>query len=225
MAKKRKQQKDDEVLVDIVEVRDQAQDFLEDNQKILFGVLVALVVVAAGLIFWNFNKKQRNATAVEQMVEAQRKFEQDSFATALSMPGAGFLDIIDNYGGTKTGNLAHYYAGICYLNLGKFEAAASYLEDFKGSGNVSPIMKWGVLGDTYSELQEWSKAENAYKKATTIEQNELLTPYYLRKLGLFYENQGNQAQALKQYERIKEEFPQSPQGVSIEKYIQRVQQG
>jgi hypothetical protein len=52
------------------------------------------------------------------MMLAQQQFEKDSFQLALTNPGggySGFLDIIDSYSGTKTANLAKYYAGICYL--------------------------------------------------------------------------------------------------------------
>ena len=40
----------------------------------------------------------------------------------------GFVDIIDNYGGTNAANLATYYAGIAYLNTGKYQEAIQYLD-------------------------------------------------------------------------------------------------
>ena len=70
----------------------------------------------------------------------------------------GFLDIIDEYGSTNAGNTANYYAGICYLHLGEYDAAASYLEDFSANDNVLPIMKNGALGDVYSEQGQMDKA-------------------------------------------------------------------
>ena len=84
------------------------------------------------------------------MRQAERLFERDSFATAMlkTLPGGfkGFPQIIEDYSGTPAANLANYYAGVCLLNLGKYEAAISYLKDFSPQGSVMPIMKKWCTG-------------------------------------------------------------------------------
>lgn len=65
------------------------------------------------------------------------------------------------------------------------------------------------------------KALSAYKKAAKTD-NEFFAPYYLFKLGLLNENQGNADAALKAYEQIASDYPNSQQGQSIEAYIARV---
>jgi hypothetical protein len=148
--KKRNQKKSDETLVDLVEVGSQAQSFYDRNQNIIFGALVGLVVIIGGVFAYNnFYKKPRQAEATEQMFQAQLQFERDSFIMALTNPGGGyygFLDIIDNYGGTKAGNLANYYAGISYLNLGKYEAAIDYLKAFNAKRRGHPYHEVRGLG-------------------------------------------------------------------------------
>lgn len=227
MAKETKKNKQsDEVLVDIVEVREQAQDFYEQNQKLILGVLGGLLLIVAVYLAAHFLYFQpRQAEASEQLSQAQKQFERDSFALALTNPGggfSGFLDIIDNYKGTKAANLASYYAGISYLNLGKFDAAVSYLEDYKPSGDVMPIMKYGTLGDAYSEQNDFTKALKFYEKATTVSENEALTPYYLKKLGMLHERNGNLDKARKVYQQIKAEYPTSAEGNEIDKYLARL---
>jgi tetratricopeptide (TPR) repeat protein len=222
---RRKKKKTDETIVDIVQARDQAQDFFERNQLLVLGA-IALVVIGIGGLFayQNLYKKPRNQTALEQMFQAQWQFERDSFALALDNPGAGydgFLDIIDKYGGTQAANISHYYAGISYLNLGRYDAAIDFLEQFSPHGEVTPIMKYGALGDAYSELENWDKAISNYKRAAEIEDNRYLTPYYLKKLGMLYEHQGDSEKALAQYEKIKEAYPNTTAGQDIDKYITR----
>ena len=224
--RKRNQKKADETLVDIVEVRDSAQSFVDNNQQLLFGALVALVLAIGGVFAYNnFYMKPRQVEAEEQMFRAQEQFEQDSFALALTNPGGGymgFLDIIDSYGGTAAGNSAKYYAGISYLNLGKYEAAVDYLQQFKAKGSITPIMKYGAMGDAYSELQDFDSAMKYYKKAVGESENDFLTPYYLKKVGLLNERNGNFAEARKAYQEIQDNYPDSPIGRDIEKYITRV---
>lgn len=223
---KRKQAEKDEVLIDVVDVRDSAQDFFEKNRIWILGGIGALVLIVGGWFAYNqFYKKPMQQEAVEQMFQAQVQFERDSFALALTNPGggySGFLDIIENYGGTPAANTAHYYAGVSYLRLGQYEAAISYLSDFNAKGDVMPIMKNGALGDAHSELNDLSKAMSFYQKAVSAGDNELLTPYYLKKVGMLNEKNGNPGEALSAYERIKAEYPTSPEARDIDKYIARV---
>jgi hypothetical protein len=161
MARRRNQKKQEETIVDIVEAKDQAQDFFYNNRNMIFGALGALLLIAGVLWYFNYNKGLKNTEAMDAMYTAQEQFKKDSFTLALSNPGGGnpgFLEIIDSYGGTKASNLAHYYTAISYLNIGKYDAAISYLKDFKAKGSISPIMKFGAMGDAYSELDDMSNA-------------------------------------------------------------------
>jgi len=130
-SRRRKQKQSEETLVDLVEVKDSASDFLEDNQKTILGVLAGLIILVGGYIFYNqFVQAPKEKDAASQMVQAQAMFERDSFALALTNPGGGFmgfLDIIDDFGGTTVANSAQYYAGISYLQLGQYDAAIDYL--------------------------------------------------------------------------------------------------
>ena len=228
MARRRKNKQQDDTLVDIVEVRDQAQDFFERNQNIILGVVFGLVLIVGGIFAYNnFVKKPKQLEAIDQIRQAQMQFEQDSFALALTNPGGGyggFLEIIDKYGGTKTGNTAKYYAGISYLNLGDFDNAISYLEDFSPSGELLPIMKYGSLGDAYSEKEDFGKAKSNYEKAISTGDNEILTAYFLKKLGLLHEHEGNADKALAMYKQIVSDFPNSTSAQEIEKYIYRIEE-
>lgn len=224
--RKKNQKKADETLVDIVEVRDQAQGFIEKNRNLVFGGLVAAVLIFGGLFAYNnFYKAPKQQEAVEQMFQAQVQFDRDSFALALTKPGSGylgFLDIIDNYKGTKAANSALYYAGICYLNLGQYEAAVDFLKDYDPVGEITPATKFGALGDAYSELQDFGNAMTHYKKAVSASDNEVLKAYYLKKVGMLHEHNGNFGEAKAAYERIKNEFPLTTEGSDIDKYITRV---
>ncbi|MCB9082070.1 MAG: tetratricopeptide repeat protein [Lewinellaceae bacterium] len=224
MAQKKKNPKQaEEVLVDIVEVRDQAQDFYSRYHTYILGGVIALVLVVGGYLAYNLlYKTPRQKEAVEQMAQAQKQFERDSFALALDNPGggfAGFLGIIENYGGTEAANLANYYAGISYLHLGRFEAAISYLDDFSADGEVMPIMKAGALGDANAELNNLDKALSFYQKAVKLGDDDLLTPYYLKKVGMLQQRNGKTDEALKAFQRIKTDYPKSYEATEVDKYI------
>ena len=60
-----------------------------------------------------------------------------------------------------------------------------------------------------------------YLEAAEFASNAFNTPLFLMKAGELHEMTGNYAEALKLYQRIKSEYPESTEGSSIEKYIAR----
>lgn len=225
--KPRSKQQDDEQLVDVMETTQQAQDFLEKNGNMLFGILAAAVLVIGGIFAYNnFYKLPKQKEAIQQMAQAQYQFERDSFASALTNPGGGFpgfLGIMDEYSGTPAANTAKYYAGIANLNLGNYQAAIDYLKSFDADGEILPIMKYGAMGDAYAELNDLSSALSYYGNAVDAGGIEALQAYYLKKIGMLNEKQSNFSAALSAYKRIKDNYPNSPDGRDIEKYIMRVE--
>lgn len=223
---KRKNKAQDETLVDFVEQTEHAQEFYAKNHNLILYGLLGLVVLIGGIFAYNkFYKEPKIVEAVQEMAQAQRMFEKDSFALALGNPGGGslgFEEIAKDYSGTTVGNLANYYAGVSYLQLGQFDAAISYLEDFSPAGSVLPITYHGVLGDAYSEKGDMDKAISLYKKAINHGGNEFLEAYYMKKLGLLYEHQSKLAEAKTMFESLRSKYPTSPEGQDIEKYISRV---
>lgn len=226
MARRRKQKQSEETLVDLVEVKDSASDFLEENQMTILGVLAALIILVGGYIFYNqFIQAPKEKDAASQMVQAQAMFERDSFALALTNPGGGFmgfLDIIDEFSGTAVANSAQYYAGVSYLHLGQYDAAIDYLSTFDSEGTVLAYTKFGAIGDAYAEKNDFANALSNYQKAANAGENEVLASYYLKKVGLLHEKQGQNSEAKAAFEKIKNDYPTSQEGTDIDKYIARV---
>lgn len=199
--------------------------FWEKYQNLIMGVVIAIIVIIGIYMAYKYlYKAPMEKEAAASLFQAQVQFERDSFALALTNPGGGyigFLDIIDEYGGTKAGNLAQYYAGISYLHLGKYKAAIEYLEDFSPSGTITPIMKQGALGDAYSEIEQYEKALNHYENAVSYG-NEYLAPYYLLKKGLLELNLDKKEASLQTFQKLKKKYPLSSFASNVEKYITMV---
>jgi len=227
MAIRRKKKKNEDLLVNVGEIGGSAQDYVEKNQNMLIGVLAGVLLLVGGYLAYKYLVKAPKAAEASQViVKAQDYFKRDSFALALtSNDGSyqGMLAIINDYGGTPTGNLANYYAGISYLKLGQFQQAIDYLEDFRSAGEVLPITKYGAIGDAHGELGQLDQAASFYNKAINQGENEFLQSYYLKKLGLLHEKEGDFAKSAAAFERIKKDFPLSPDGADIDKYLSRVQ--
>ena len=199
------------------------EQFLEENYKPLLiglGVVVALV----GL-FWlgRMYLGKQNEEAQSQMYQAQKYLEVASINLALNGDGnyLGFLDIAREYKFTSAGNLAKYGAGICYLHLGNYEEAIDFLNKYSKKDKVIGSIAIGATGDAYVELGDVEKGISKYLEAADFAGNSFNTPLFLMKAAELYEMNGKYTDALKLYQQIKDEYPGSTEGSSIEKYIAR----
>ncbi len=224
MAKKKKQPSHDTV-ESFEHALTKTEQFIEDNQKsisIALGVIICIVLVYLGYKKLYLAPQQEEAAS--QMFVAEQYFRNDSFNLALYGDGnyLGFIDIIEDYGITKPGNLAKYYAGISYLHLGDYEEAIKYLKKFDAETEIIGPVAIGAIGDAYLEMGNPQKALSYYQKAYEKEENMLTTPLYLYKSALIHEENGEYQKALDNYLTIRKEYPKSHQGRRIDKYIANV---
>ncbi len=200
--------------------------YIEQNQKSLTIIILAIVAIIGGyLAYQKFYVQGLEKKAQAEMFAAERYFELDSFNLALNGDGInqGVLYIIDEYGVTKSANLSHYYAGISYLHLGNFEKAIEYLKGFDSKDVILSALATGAIGDAYVELGDLDEALSFYLKATKINANEFTTPLFLKKAALIHEEKGDFKGALELYTKIKKEYHTSREANDIDKYITRAE--
>ena len=223
MVKKKSNQDDN--LQELESALTKTEQFIEDNQmKITYAVGVIVVLVAVFLAFNRFYLQPKEEEALTQMFMAENYFEKDSFNLAINGDGnyLGFLDIIDDYGVTKSANRAKYYTGISYLRMGQYEDAIDYLKKFKTDDLLLAPVKAGAIGDAMLELGNSEDALKQYKKAYSETENELTTPIYKMKAARLLESMDKLEEALKLYEEIKKDYPESAEGTTVDRYIARV---
>jgi tetratricopeptide (TPR) repeat protein len=224
MAKKKAQK--DENLQELESALTKTEHFIEKNQNTITYIIGGVIlVVIAYLGFSKFYLQPREEEAQSQMFMAENYFEKDSFNLAINGDGnyLGFLDIIDNYGMTKSANLANYYTGISYLQMGQFEYAIDYLNDFKTDDLLLGPIAEGAKGDAKLELGETDEALKHYKKAYSMTENELTSPVYMMKAATLLESMDEAEEALSIYKELKEKYPETAEGEEIDRYIARVE--
>jgi len=201
------------------------EQFYNDNKKVLWGVLIAVVVVWLGILgYQKFIYQPRCAEAQEQAFPAERSFQNGEYELALKGDGnvLGFEAIIDTYG-SKAGKAVYMYAGICELQLGNFENAVNYLKKYNGKEPILAARALACEGDAYVGLEDYKNAVAAYRKAVAKADNTF-TAAYLVKEGLALEQLGEKAEALKCYKKVKEYYPQSIEAYDIDRYIAAVEE-
>ena len=210
------------------EAMNKTELFFENNGRKITYILLALIALGAAIYGYRvLVTLPRAEKAAEMIAEAQHRSEPENpdfeLALAGDANGAGFLDVVEQYGSTPSGNLAKHYAGICYLRQGDLEQAAAYLAKYapvKGiPGALINAQNYGLQGDIAVEKGDYAAAVKFFEKAVKAADNNLTAPMYLRKAGLAEQAQGNAERAEAFYQRILTSYPASMEAREAEKLL------
>ena len=199
-----------------------SEQFIQKNQKTLIIALIVIVVVLLaifGLRRWYF--QPRETRAAEEMFAAEQWFAQGDYDRAINGDDTfrGFVSVAKSYGSTKAGKLARYYAGASYLRLGNYDEAIHWLKKYNGKDTFSGALAEMMLGDALIEQGNTRDAASHYQKAAATNANYITSPTALFKAGMAYLMMDDGKQALKCFQQVKKDYPESPEYNEIDKYI------
>lgn len=224
MEHKEEKKADLEIDNTLIETTHKVESLYLTYKKQINMALIAVVLVFGGYLgFKKFYIEPKEQEAQAAIFQAQSWFEKDSFDLALKGAGdiMGFEAIGDEYGLTKAGNMAHYYAGVCFMRKGEFQNAVDQLDKFSTDNELVGPLAIGLKGDAYVELKDIEKAAGLYMKAAGLSKNKLTAPIFLKKAGLAFEETKAFDDAIRAYEKIKTDYSDAPESQDIDKYIAR----
>lgn len=219
-----------EVFSKLDETASKTEDFVAKNQKTIIGIVAGIAIVTIGYLgYQKFIASPKEDEAANEMFVAQQNFQKAAEGVAsdslykLALNGSegkfGFVKIAEEYSGTAAGNLANYYAGIAYLNTGKYAEAIASLEKFSAEDMILSALAKGAIGDAYSQTNKAEEALSFYVKAAQASKNDFTTPRFLMKAGKTALTLGKKEDALKYFTEIKESYDASPEGATVDALI------
>ena len=228
-----------EVFASLDEGASKTEEWVEKNQKAIFGVIIGILVIALGYIaYGKFIKEPKIEEAANELANAQEDFTtalettntnvKDSlYNVALQGSGGkyGLLEIAEKYSGTPSANLAHYYAGMSYLEMKDYKNAISHLEDFSSDDMILAPLAKGAIGDAFMQLDQADQALSYYEQAFKVNTNDFTTPRFLFKAAVAAIDLGKNDVAISYLNRIKDEFEKSDYASQVDLYLGRAQAG
>ena len=221
-----------EVFNTLDEGASRTETWVANNQKYIYIIVGVAIVGVLGYLGYNrFIQEPKQIEAANEMAQAQ-----DYMASALRANGTesdslynlalnggegkfGFLDIIDNYGGTDAANLAHYNAGFAYLRTGKYQEAIEQLESFSSDDEIFSALATGGIGDAFLQLDQPEEALGYYEKAAEMRSNSFTTPRFLLKAAITAIKVGDAEAAEKYLLEIEEEYSEAPEADKVPIYL------
>ncbi len=220
-----------EVFSALDESASKSEQWVARNQNYILGVIGVIAVAVLGYLGYNqFVQQPRNASAANEMLYPNRYFNEALENTAekdslflLALNGAegkyGYLDIIEEYSGTPSANIATYAAGMAYKELQQYDKAIEYLEQVKPDEEITAALAMGGIGDAFLQLGQTEDALGYYEKAFAEDDNTLTTPRFLYKAGIAALELGKKEKALKYFQRIKDDYPDAEEARTIDAFI------
>jgi hypothetical protein len=212
---------------EVGEIVSRSERFIENNKKNLSYGIIGIALIIGAILSYNYlYLAPKSEKANIALFKGEFYFQRDSFNVALNGNGFdydGFEYIIKQYSGTKAANLAKAYAGICYFKLGDIDNATKQLKSFSTNENYLEPTITGLIGDCYIESGNIKEGISYFEKAASQADNDLISPIFLKKAGLAYENLRQFDKAIKAYSTIKEKHASSMEAMDIDKYITRAQ--
>jgi len=115
------------------------------------------------------------------------------------------------------------YDALSFLETerGNPEKALEYLKSFSEKAYMISPAVVGLIGDCYVNAGKVKEGISYFDKAAAKADNNIVSPIYLKKAGIAYENLKQYKDAIKVYTQIKEVYFASREASDIDKYIVR----
>jgi predicted negative regulator of RcsB-dependent stress response len=206
------------------------------HQQFLGAVVIAALVVGLAYFGWGSYSRRQTAKAAAVLGDAMKIFqariraagepeqpgetsyvdEKNKYADAEKK----FLQVASQYGRTRPGQIARYYAALSEIQLKKYADAEKNLKllDSSGDESLASLARFQLAG-VYDQEGKATQAVEVYKQL--IDKPTIFVPKPLVLLTLAdHYRQSDPAQATKLYTRVKQEFPDTSAADKAEEDLQ-----
>ena len=206
----------------------QARDLFDTRRReanIIGAILLAVVVIGGGYFLWQ-ERVQARASAMLARAIAVQESRVSTPGTAASPGTAGaypterarlqaavakFKSAADTYPSTDAGVFARYQEAVGQVALGNPAAAVSaYQEVIKRSAGIYGQMARLGLAEAQARAGQYDQAINAFKELAQRKDGPLPIDGILMQLGRAYRDAGKRADAQQTFNRLVDEYPESP---------------
>ncbi|MGH2575999.1 MAG: tetratricopeptide repeat protein [Ignavibacteria bacterium] len=185
----------------------------EENKKKIYTGVGILIVIVIAIFFYINNQKAKNEAAEVQLSNVITLYEAGKYQESINGDPAsnvaGLNEIVNNYGGTESGQTAKFYLANCYFNLGDYDNALKYFEDYSGDNDILTASCLSGMGAVYEARGDMKKAGEYFEKAANINKDIIINQENLFYSIRAYTQAGDIESAKRMFEVLKKDYPKS----------------
>jgi tetratricopeptide (TPR) repeat protein len=185
----------------------------EENKKKIYIAIGSVAIVAVLIFLYISNKKTKNEEAEVKLSAVINLYDQGKYQEAILGDQAagitGLLEIVNEYGSTKSGETAKLYLANCYFNLKDYDNALKFFEDYGGNNDIIKASCLSGIGAVYEAKGDLIKAAEYYEKSANVDKSVVINQENLYYAIRAYTNAGDKQNAKRILDKLKEQYPKS----------------
>jgi tetratricopeptide (TPR) repeat protein len=197
--------------------------FYETNKRAISIGMTALVVAVFAVVIFLKNRSDNNEKAITALGAIFETYDAGQFQKSVDgIPEKniqGLKSIVDNYGGSPTGDLARFYLANAYAQLGRYDEALKEFEDYSPPGELLSVSRLSGIGSCYEAKSMFKEAAASFEKAATQYPKDVSAAENLNNAARDYGQAGDREKAIDLYKRIKKNYPTTAFARDADRYI------
>jgi predicted negative regulator of RcsB-dependent stress response len=199
-------------------------EFLSEHKRTIWQVAIIVVVAACAVFAWRYYTSRQSAQAGAAYADAIQIYNTPvQGSTQAPMPGQETFPsdaakyqaaekalgkVATQYGGTRYGQMARYYAAVSLEHVGNYKDAVNWLQPMtrRGDAHFQALAKF-ELAHVYEKMGKPQQAVTLYQQLLKNPSVFVPKPLVLLALGDHYQTLKNTTEAVKYYDQIKSEYP------------------
>jgi tetratricopeptide (TPR) repeat protein len=181
-----------------------AWEYIREHQNRFFTILVVILVIIAGSLYFVNSRNQTKTEARTQFAEALTAFSTGELRTAEEM----FKQLADRFRGLEEGVNSSYFAGKCAYEDGRYSHAIEHFQrylDHAGKYTFFHDAAMEGLASAWENENNYASASEIYLQlADNMKTNTFMEMAYLRKAADTLKLSRNNEKAIEVLQRLLE---------------------
>ncbi|MEK7818878.1 MAG: tetratricopeptide repeat protein [Bacteroidota bacterium] len=196
--------------------------YSENKKQVSTYGTIALVIVL-GLWFYSNNVKSNNNEATTDLGKIYSFYDNGQFEIAKNgIPGqniSGLESIVENYGSTKSGNMAKLYLANIELQSNNTDKAMELFEDFSSDDDLMNASAFAGVAACYEVKKEFANSAKYFEKAANSSTVDQSRAEYLSLAAQSFSQVGEKEKAKEIFKQIKSEYSSSNAARDADRFI------
>ncbi|MBD3287470.1 tetratricopeptide repeat protein [candidate division KSB1 bacterium] len=199
-----------------------AIDYINENSKIVFGIIIGIIAIVALLYMYSWSKENAEMSASLELTKAREELKNTQPERATDI----LRSMINNYSGTKSAGRGVYHLANIMYSQSNYDEAFNYYKKYIDDYNDDPILassSYSGMGACMEQKEEFLKAAEYYKKGAQKFSKNFEAPRQLMAAARCYKLANNRAEAEKMYQKVIDKYPDSAQKRDAELFLSELQ--